>query len=56
MEDEHLNKKLADFSVGLDAFKDAYILHTALPKSNDPNYQMIFFLNEETLEQGDLAP
>lgn len=49
---EHLNKMLAHFSVGLDAFKNAYILRTALPKSNGPNYQMIFFLNEETLEQG----
>lgn len=48
----NLNEVLAAYSVELDALKSAYVLRTALPKSNGPNYQLIFFLNEETLERG----
>ncbi|WP_327857625.1 hypothetical protein [Acinetobacter guillouiae] len=47
-----LKEVLISYSIELEALKNAYVLRTALPKSKDSNYQMIFFLNEETLEQG----
>ncbi|MCM8510921.1 hypothetical protein [Acinetobacter bereziniae] len=47
-----LKEVLISYSIELNDLKNAYVLRTELPKSKDPNYQMIFFLNEETLEQG----
>ncbi|RSZ25747.1 hypothetical protein [Acinetobacter bereziniae] len=47
-----LKEVFISYSIELNDLKNAYVLRTELPKSKDPNYQMIFFLNEETLEQG----